>query len=127
LADFCKEPFVVRDAGSNRLSFVERTLAERGLTIRPALSLGSTEAVKRAVVAGLGCAIVPRLTVKLELNTRQLIEVKLPDLVIKRPCFRYQLKGRQPSKAAQAFHCLLEHAVRGTLPPPKDPSTALIS
>lgn len=117
LEAFCKESLIFRDAGANTQSFIENTLADRGHAVRPALTLGSTEAVKSAVAAGLGCAIVPRLTIDLELAAGRLALVKLAGPPIHRPVYQYRSINRHESKAARAFHCLLEHAARGTLPP----------
>jgi DNA-binding transcriptional LysR family regulator len=42
----------------------ERFFAELGLTLRPAMELGSTEAVREAVAAGLGVSVVSRHAVR---------------------------------------------------------------
>ena len=62
-AELCREPFVVREVGSGSKSLVERALAGRGLAVEAAMSLGSTEAIKRAVIEGVGVAIVSGLAV----------------------------------------------------------------
>jgi DNA-binding transcriptional LysR family regulator len=110
-AKLCREPFVVRETGSGTKSVVERALAERGLSVTPIMSLGSTEAIKRAVAAGIGVAIVSRLTVQQELQLGRLAVLRVPDLPIDRPLHRLTLRGRQPSQAVAAFMKMLADAL----------------
>jgi DNA-binding transcriptional LysR family regulator len=72
-AELCRAPFVVREVGSGTKSLIERALFERGLKITPTMSLGSTEAIKRAVIEGAGVAMVSKLAVQMELAARKLI------------------------------------------------------
>jgi DNA-binding transcriptional LysR family regulator len=69
LGELAGEPFLCRERGSGSREVIEAALQERGLSIEPAMALGSTEAIKSAVAAGLGVAILSRLTVELELST----------------------------------------------------------
>ena len=73
-ADLRHVPFIVRETGSGTREVIEAALAGRGVEIRPHMVLGSTEAIKNAVVRGLGVAIVSRLTVTLECGTGRLHE-----------------------------------------------------
>jgi DNA-binding transcriptional LysR family regulator len=102
-ADLAQGPLIARERGSGTRDVIERALAERGLAVEPALALGSTEAVKNAVAAGAGVAIVSRLTVELELSSGRLALIDLRDLSIRRELHMVQLRGRRPSPAAQAF------------------------
>jgi DNA-binding transcriptional LysR family regulator len=112
----CREPFVVRETGSTTRSLVERALAAAGHAISPALSLGSTEAVKQAVAAGLGVAMVSNLAAAGDVAAGRLALLRVTGLSIDRPVHYVRPRGRQESKAAVAFRCLLKHAARGTLP-----------
>jgi DNA-binding transcriptional LysR family regulator len=106
--DLCREPFVIRETGSGTKSLVERALAERGLGVNPVMSLGSTEAIKRAVMEGVGVAIVSRLAVDAELHAGRLAEIRLADLAIERPLYWLAARGRTASRAVAAFRSLLE-------------------
>src|SRR5574340_1081958 len=48
------EPWLMREKGSGTRIAIERRFAEHGLTIHPRLELGSNEAIKQAILAGLG-------------------------------------------------------------------------
>ncbi len=116
LAELCREPLVAGEPGSPTRTLLERHLAEAGLSVEPLLTLGSTEAVKRAVMHGLGVAVVSRLSVAGELAAGRLVALRVPELSLSRPLYEAWNRDRKPGKLARAFHCVLEHAVRGTLP-----------
>jgi len=105
--DLVDLPCIVRELGSGTRDVIEAHLAQRGVELKPRMSLGSTEAIKNAVVRGLGVAIVSRLTVALELEIGRLREVKISDLTIRRALHRLTLRGKQPSPAATELMDLL--------------------
>jgi DNA-binding transcriptional LysR family regulator len=105
--DLCREPFLVRETGSGTKSLVERALDERGLSVEPVMSLGSTEAIKRAVMEGVGVAIVSRLAVEAEIRSGRLAEIRVGDLLIERPLYWITARARTPSRAVKAFEALL--------------------
>ncbi len=103
-ARFCAEPFLLRETGSGTRDVMERALAARGLRItNPVMSLGSTEAIKRAVAAGIGVAFVSRLTLRLELLTAVVAVLPLSDLSLRRPLFIIRQAGKQQTHATAAF------------------------
>jgi DNA-binding transcriptional LysR family regulator len=111
LAALCREPFVVRETGSESKSLIERALVERGLTIKPAMSLGSTEAIKRAVAGGVGVAIVSILSIELEVKAKKLAVIRVSNLEISRALYRVSLRGAQPSRTVTAFDELFERFI----------------
>lgn len=109
------ESFVARRLPSASGALVLGYFARRNIPLRPVLSLGSLEAVKQAVIAGLGMSVLPKMAVASDLQGRRLIALKAEGLPLRRPLYQLQrLSGA--SRAAIAFTCLLKHAVRGTLP-----------
>ena len=58
------EPYIAREEGSSTRAVAERCLADLGVTLRPVMELGSTEAVREAVAAGLGVSVVSRHAVR---------------------------------------------------------------
>lgn len=103
-------PLIMREPGSGTRDVVERALAAKGIRPRIAMSIGSTEAIKQAVMAGLGLAIVSRMTVEHELNSGALCEVMLTDLTIQRPILLALILERPLGLAAAAFLPLLKNA-----------------
>jgi DNA-binding transcriptional LysR family regulator len=105
--ELCREPFILREAGSGTRAVVERALGKRGLTVKPVLSLASPEAIKRAVIAGVGVAIVSRLAIGCELQIGSLAIVPVKDLVIRRPLHLQKLRSKDSSPAMIQFLKLL--------------------
>jgi DNA-binding transcriptional LysR family regulator len=56
------EPCIAREEGSSTRRAAERVFRQLGLTLTPSMELGSTEAIREAVAAGLGFAIVSKFT-----------------------------------------------------------------
>src|SRR5262249_15503834 len=63
------EPFLLREAGSGTRRTIEEALDFRP---RRAMELGSTEAIKQAVAAGLGLAMLPECAIRNELRLQLL-------------------------------------------------------
>ena len=55
---------VSREAGSGTRDLIDRWFRSAGLAVTPVMQLGSIEAIKRMVRAGLGYSIVPRMAVE---------------------------------------------------------------
>jgi DNA-binding transcriptional LysR family regulator len=101
--EICREPFILREEGSGTRAVVERALRRTGLKLDPLLSLASPEAIKNAVAAGMGLAIVSRLIVALELQAGSLGVIPLKDLTMHRPLHRQRVRGRSQSPAMARF------------------------
>jgi len=65
-ARLAQEPFLVREEGSGTRRMVMRLFRERGLAPAIRLELGTNEAIKEAILAGLGVAILSRYTFGLD-------------------------------------------------------------
>jgi DNA-binding transcriptional LysR family regulator len=99
--EFCRQPFIARQVEGR--SLVERTLESRGLNVTPVLTVSSTEAIKQAVIAGLGVAMVSRLAIQTEIAAGLLVELKVKGLKIAYPIYHVWPKGRSQSKLAGRF------------------------
>ncbi len=101
------EPFILREPGSGTREVLESTL--RLAEGRPpvAMELGSTEAVKRAVEAGLGLSAISVATIEQELALGRLALVDVPGLRIARVLSQVRLAGSRPSRALRAFDAML--------------------
>jgi DNA-binding transcriptional LysR family regulator len=95
--------FVVREKGSGTRTAMERFFRERELNLETSMEFGSNEAIKQAVQAGLGLAIVSIHTIKLELQAKVVRILDVEDLPIKRKWHLVYRKGKRLSPVAQAF------------------------
>ena len=78
-------PLVTREAGSGTREALESALESRGLAAPPAvLELGSTSAVRSAVLLGNSPTVISRLAVADELLAGSLVEVEIEGLAIDR-------------------------------------------
>ena len=106
--ELCAQPLILREPGSGTREVLFRALGECGSMVSEVvLTLTDTEAIKRAVIAGLGLAVVSRLCVRLELAAGLLVEVPLRDLPLRRPLYELTVSDRKKSAAVQAFADLL--------------------
>lgn len=96
-------PMLLREVGSGTREVTERAMQRKRIKPRQAMSIGSTEAIKQAVIAGLGISIVSRMTVERELSAGVLRIVSVSDWIITRPILLTLVKGRPLSPATQAF------------------------
>lgn len=101
--DLADERLIIREAGSGTREVAERALALHGVKIQAGLQLGSTEAVKQAVAAGLGMAIVSKAAAADQLTLGRIALVRLERVVFKRNLAELRLKGRKGSASATTF------------------------
>lgn len=112
--ELCGQPLILREPGSGTREVLLRALADCGAAVgEVVLTLTDTEAIKRAVIAGLGLAVVSRLCVGYELAGGLLVEVPVRDLKLRRSWYELTLRGRQPSPSVVAFTALLAKLPRG--------------
>jgi len=112
LRQFVESPFVVRGLGSGTQSLVESWVREQGLSIKIAMSLGSTEAIKWAVAGGTGVAVVSRSAVAAELAVRRLLQIRVAGLSLRRPLYLVLSRRRSRSIAVARFLDALKSANR---------------
>ncbi len=61
-----EEPFILREQGSGTRLATERYFAERGLTLKVRMELGSNEAIKQVIAGGLGISVLSQHALDLE-------------------------------------------------------------
>lgn len=103
LAEVANEHFVVREEGSGTRSSIERFFDARKVKFTTGMELGSNEAIKQAVVAGLGLGIASLHTLEMELETKRLVVLDVEGFPIVRHWYVVHRKGKRLSPVAQAF------------------------
>ena len=104
----CGQPLVLREPGSGTREVLLRALADGGAEPgEVVLTLNNTEAIKCAVIAGLGLAAVSRLCVTFELAGGVLVELPTRGLKLRRSFYEVFVSGREPSPSVQAFTAML--------------------
>lgn len=103
--------WILREPGSGTRSVFEQAMRGRRLTPRVRMALDQTEAVKQAVVAGLGASCLSRLSVAGELTRGELIALETP-LSLRRRFSLVWHPERYRSPLWQAFKVFLTDAER---------------
>jgi DNA-binding transcriptional LysR family regulator len=113
LAEVLAAGLIAREPGSATRATGERALQSAGLTPRFSMELGSNEAVKRAVLAGLGVGLTSIYALEVELQAARLRVLAVPEFDGRR--MLYIARQRQaPLTAAQAAFLELARAVKET-------------
>lgn len=96
-------PLIFREKGSGARLAMENFIDRSRLSINPKMELTSNEAVKQAVIAGLGYSIMPVTAIKNELKSGLLQIIQVHGLPIKTTWQLVWLKGKKHSPVASAF------------------------
>ncbi len=106
LHDLQQETFLLREQGSGTRLDTEQHFTHAGVPLQTCLELGSIEAIKEGVVAGLGIAVLPREAVALEIASGDLAVLDVEGFPLKRQWYVVHVKGRRLSLAAAALRQL---------------------
>lgn len=98
-----QENFVVREKGSGTRSSIERFFAAQKVHLTTVIELGSNEAIKQAVIAGLGLGIASVHTLEMELETGRLVVLDVEGFPIVRHWYVVHRQGKRLSPVAQTF------------------------
>jgi LysR family transcriptional regulator, low CO2-responsive transcriptional regulator len=107
------QPLVQREPASATRRCLEQALERAGVTVAPnvVLELGSTEAIKEAVLAGMGIAVVSRRSVEAEVRAGRLKALRVAGLSLTRGLFVVRDRRRALPTPAQL---LLDLATAGS-------------
>lgn len=129
LARIAEERFLSREQGSGTREARTRLFIEHGLTPNVYMELGSSEAIKQAVMAGLGISVLSRHSLSLELEAGLLAVLDVEHFPLMRKWHAVHLKHKKLSNTATRFLQFLlcdgarnwsevqPHARFGTVPP----------
>lgn len=106
---FQQIPLIFREKGSGTRQTQENFIMDKGLSVRKKLELTSNEAVKQAVLAGLGCSIMPIVGLKNEILNNQIKIIPTTGLPLITTWTLVWLKNKTLSPAAAAFVAYLEN------------------
>lgn len=103
LKRLAEEPFIMREAGSGTRMAVERFFAENRVEINVEMEIGSNEAIKHAIVGGLGVSVLSRHVLALEGTKGPLTILDVEGLPIQRHWYIVYPASKQLSVVAQTF------------------------
>jgi DNA-binding transcriptional LysR family regulator len=116
LERLAEEPFLLREPGSGTRMATERLFGETGLKIRMRMELGSNEAIKQAVIGGLGVSVLSRHTLESDIPAKRFVMLDVKGFPIKRYWYFVYPSGKQLSVIARTFVDHLRQANAGHKP-----------
>jgi DNA-binding transcriptional LysR family regulator len=115
-----KEVFIAREVGSGTRINADEFFRQQGVALSVGMELGDNSAVKEAVAAGLGIALLSRHTIRMELALRRLVVLDVKELPLRRQWYVVHRRDKRLSRAATAFKTFLltssEAIVRSAVP-----------
>lgn len=104
-AQILGERLILREPGSGTRRTMEEHLRRLGLVFPKVLQLGAVEAVKQAVMSGLGISYFSGLAVRRELHEKRLVRLQVRSLILPR-CFLFV--HRRDKRLTPALGAFLE-------------------
>lgn len=102
--DIFKElPLIFREKGSGTRQTMESFIERNTISVVKKMELTSNEAVKQAVLAGLGYSIMPLIGIRNELHNKELQIIPVKGLPIKTTWSLIWLKGKKHSPVSLSF------------------------
>ncbi len=100
---FLNAGLLLREPGSGNRLALEQHCQQQRLSLRSYMEMGSNDAIKHGVLAGLGVAILPKLSVLAELRQGSLVSPALKGFPLRRSWCLVYPKGKHPTPVMQAF------------------------
>ena len=100
---FERIPMIYREQGSGTRYVMEKFIKANNLPVKKKMELTTHEAVKQAVIAGLGYSIMPLIGIKNELNNHELQIIPVKGFPIKSVWNLIWLQNKNLSPVASAF------------------------
>ncbi len=97
------QPLIYREKGSGTRQTMENFIEKKKTKLEKAIELTSNEAVKQAILAGMGYSIMPLIGLKNEIKNNQLQIINLPSLPIKTTWQLVWLKEKKLSLVAKEY------------------------
>ncbi len=113
----CREPFLLREPGSGTRLAVLDFFRRHRLEPQVHMELGSNEAIKQCVMAGLGVAVLSHLNVRQDQEAGRIAVLDVEGFPLRRHWYLIQLKDKQLLPSARAFREFLLEQKSGGLEP----------
>ncbi|WP_322068972.1 LysR substrate-binding domain-containing protein [Paraburkholderia bannensis] len=106
-AELNGERFVLREQGSDTRSAMESSMPDVLDSLTDTTEIPNTEAIKQAVMAGLGISFLPASAIELEVRAQMLAILDIVGLPVIRQLKIARMTGKSLSPVAQAFRSFL--------------------
>ncbi len=113
LERLAREPFLLREPGSGTRIATERLFVGKGHKLKMRMELGSNEAIKQAVIGGLGVSVLSNHTLESDTPSKRFVVLNVQGFPIKRHWYFVYPAGKQLSIIAKTFADHLRNASNG--------------
>lgn len=96
-------PLIFREKGSGTRQTMEKFFSDNNISVLKRMELSSNDAVKQALLAGLGYSIMPIIGIKNELQNKELEIIPIKELPIKTTWSLIWLKGKNQTLVSAAY------------------------
>jgi DNA-binding transcriptional LysR family regulator len=100
---FTREPFLMREPGSGTRLVAQQVFAAHGACPQVRMELSTNEAIKQAILAGLGVSIMSRYTLGLDVEENKLVTLDVEGFPLAHHWYFVYPVGKQLPVAAKAF------------------------
>ena len=100
---FAAEPFLIREPGSGTRMMARQAFEAHGCEPKIRMELSTNEAIKQAIIAGLGVSIMSQYTLGLDVSHEQLAVLDVEDFPIERNWVFAYPAGKQLPVIAKSF------------------------
>jgi len=107
LTELAAERFVMREPGAGTGVALEKLRQQTGITFEINMILGSNEAIKQAVIAGLGLSVLSKYALTHEIQAGELTVLDVQSFPLEYRWYIVYPKGKQLSIVAQRFYDFL--------------------
>lgn len=112
LEDFLNCKLLLREPGSGTRLALEDYCRQKRRTINHVMELGSNDTIKHAVIAGLGLAVLPKLSILPELKLGTLKIIDLPGFPLKRSWCLVFPKAKHPTPTMKIFIDFIQQNIK---------------
>ncbi len=116
------EHFILRERGSGTRNAVERFFQSRDVHLNTSMEMSRNEAIKHAVMAGLGLGIVSLHTLEFELELKRIAILSVEGFPIMKEWYLVTRSGKRLSPIAQAFHDFVLNEAQNIIHLPQIPA-----
>ena len=116
LHDLARERMVLREEGSTTRRAFDEACARAGIQPRIAMEIGSREAIREAVIKGVGIGVVSEIEF---VPDPQLVTVRVHDAEMHTHAHVVCLRERRGARLVEAFLEIVDELKRGAVPAPR--------
>jgi len=104
IATLSNEQFIMREAGCGTYLALDKIVGDQNINFKSSMELGSNEAIKQAVISGLGISMLSLYSLSHELQTGELVILDVAGFPYEDAWYVTYPKGKKLSVVAQAFY-----------------------